>query len=214
MKIKIAPSILSANFGELNQEIKEIEQYSDYIHLDVMDGHFVPNISYGAVVTKDIKSVLPLDCHLMISDPVKYAKSFSSHCFRLTFHAEIFDNKNDLLNAINEIKKQDVKVGLSLNPDKPLSLITDVLDEIDCVLIMSVYAGFGGQKFMPEVLDKIRTLRDEYEFKKDIIIDGGIDKNTIKEAYQAGANVFVAGSAIFGKDDRKKAINDLKGALA
>ena len=211
--MKISPSILSANFGKLNQEIKEVEPYTDSLHIDVMDGHFVSNITIGPVVVKDIKSSLPLDCHLMISNPVIYAKEFAKYCFRISFHAEVFDNKEDLLKAIDEIKGFGVEVGLALNPDKPLSLINEILDKIDAVIIMSVYAGFGGQKFISEVLEKVSELRHKYNFKKDIIMDGGINKDTIKQAAVAGVNVFVAGSAIFGNVDRKKAIEDLKNSI-
>ena len=209
---KISPSILSADFGKLNQEIKEVEPYVDSIHVDVMDAHFVPNLTIGPVVVKGINTKLDLDCHLMISDPVKYAEDFSKYCSRISFHAELF-NKTELVNAINEIKKLNVEVGLALNPDKLLSLLIDVLDQIDAVTIMSVYAGFAGQEFLPEVLEKIKELRSKYNYKKDIIIDGGVNKETIKKAADAGANVFVAGSAIFGKKDKEKAINDLRDAL-
>ena len=209
---KISPSILSANFGKLNQEIKEVELYADSIHIDVMDAHFVSNLTIGPVVVKDIQTKLPLDCHLMISDPVEYAKEFSKYCNRISFHAELF-NKTELVRAIAEVKILGVEVGLALNPDKPISLLTDVLDKVDAVTIMSVYAGFGGQKLIPEVLEKIKELRLKHNFKKDIIIDGGINKDTIKLAADAGANVFVAGSAIFGKKDRKNAIQELRNEL-
>ncbi|MEK6917108.1 MAG: ribulose-phosphate 3-epimerase [Nanoarchaeota archaeon] len=212
MKNKISPSILSADFGKLNQEIKEVEKYADSLHIDVMDGHFVSNISYGSVVVKDIKTKLPMDCHLMTEEPIKYAKDFSKHVNRIFFHAELFRNKNELLKAIKKIKSLKVKVGLAINPDKPVSLILSVMKEIDAVLIMSVYAGFGGQKFMPEVLKKVEILREK-GFKKEIVIDGGINEKTIKLAKNSGANVFVVGSSIFGEKDRKKAIQKLNEAL-
>ena len=170
MKVKISPSILSADFGILNKEIKEIEPYADILHVDVMDGHFVPNITIGPAVVKNIKTKLPISCHLMISDPVKYAPDFSKYCDMISFHAELF-NTIKLKNAIRKIKALKVKVGLVLNPDKPLSIITPVLDMSDYVLIMSVYAGFPGQKFMPGVLKKIKDLRTKYNYKKDISID-------------------------------------------
>ena len=215
MKIQIAPSILSADFGKLNAEIAEIEPYSELIHIDVMDGHFVPNITIGPAVTKSIVTSLPKDVHLMISDPVKYAPEFAkAGADMISFHAEIFENDLEgLKNAIQEIKKLNVKVGLTLNPDKPLDIILPVLDMSDFVLIMSVYAGFGGQKFMPEVLQKVRDLRTKYNYTKDIQIDGGISKETINEAVASGANMFVAGSAIFGKNDRKKAIEDIRSSI-
>ena len=209
--VKISPSILSADFGKLNQEIKEIEPYADLLHIDVMDGHFVPNITMGPSVVKDIKTKLPVSCHLMISDPVTYAPEFAKYCNMISFHAELFENDlPKLKNAIKKIKALKVKVGLVLNPDKPISIITPVLDMSDYVLIMSVYAGFPGQKFILGVLKKIHELRTKYNYKKDISIDGGINLTTIKKAVDAGANVIVVGSAIFGKKDRKKAIQDLR----
>lgn len=212
IRLKISPSILSADFGSLNKEISEIEDYCESLHIDVMDGHFVPNITFGPVVIKHIKTKLPMDCHLMIDDPVKYAKRFSQYCKRIFFHAEIF-KKKDLAGAINYIKKLGVDVGLALNPDKSLSLITGVLEKIDAVLIMSVYAGFAGQEFIPDVLEKIAKLRKGLNFRKDILIDGGINKKTIRLAKGAGANVFVSGSAIFKEKDRKSAIASLRKAL-
>jgi ribulose-phosphate 3-epimerase len=209
-KIKISPSILAADFGKLNSEIKEIENYSDSLHLDIMDGHFVPNISYGVPVIKWIKTKLPIDCHLMISDPIKYAKDFAQYCDRIFFHAELFEEDPSGLKAtINEIKKLNVKVGLVLNPDKSIDLIKHELKNIDAVLIMSVYAGFGGQEFIIDTRDKVKKLR-QLGFDKDIVIDGGINKKTAKFAKKAGANVLVAGSAIFGQKDRKKAVDELR----
>ncbi len=209
-KIKIAPSILSADFGKLNQEIKEVEPYSDLLHVDIMDGHFVPNITIGPSVVKSIRTRLPLDVHLMISDPVKYAPDFAKYAKMISFHAELFENDvNGLKNAIKKIKSLKVKVGLALNPDKKLDIILPVLELSDYILIMSVYAGFGGQKFMPEVLEKIRKLRKKYNYKKDIEIDGGINSQTVKLAVDAGANIIVAGNSIFGEKDRKRAIENL-----
>ncbi len=207
--MKIAPSILSADFGNLNKEISSVEPYSDLLHIDVMDGHFVDNITIGPVVLKHIKTKLPIDVHLMISKPLKYAKEFSKYCQMISFHASLF-KKNQLIKAINQVKKLDVEVGLVLNPDDPLRLIEHVLDDIDYVLIMSVHAGFGGQKFMPEVLDKIKALREK-GFNKPIEIDGGITDKTIKKAKLAGADIFVSGSYIFKNKDRKKAIKKLRG---
>ena len=212
MKLKISPSILSADFGKLNQEIQDVGGYADSLHIDVMDGHFVGNISYGSVVVKGIKTKLPMDCHLMIEEPVRYAKDFSKYVDRIFFHAELFRNKGELLKAIKKIRAMKVKVGLAVNPDKPVSLVLPVMKEIDAVLIMSVYAGFGGQKFIHEVLKKARLLREK-GFAGDILIDGGINETTIKAAKKSGVNVFVAGSSIFGKKDRKKAIHELREAL-
>lgn len=213
-KLKIAPSILSADFGRLNEEIKEVEPYSDILHVDVMDGHFVPNITIGPAVVKSIRTKIPLDVHLMISDPVKYAPEFAEKCKMISFHAELFEHdKEGLVNAIKSVKSLGVKVGLTLNPDKPLSIILPVLELTDYVLIMSVYAGFGGQKFMPEVLNKIKDLRQKHGYKKDIEIDGGINRDTIKLAASAGANIIVAGNAIFSSKDRKKSIGILRDAI-
>ena len=209
--IKIAPSILSADFGKLNEEIAEVEKYSDLLHIDVMDGHFVPNITIGPDIVKSIKTKLPIDVHLMISDPAKYAPEFAKHCDMISFHAELFENAALLKHTFKKIKSLGVKVGLALNPDKNISLILPLLDQADYILIMSVYAGFPGQKFIPEVLEKIRDLRNKY--KKDIEIDGGINLATVGKAVSAGANIIVAGSAIFGQADRKKAIITLREAI-
>ena len=210
MKIKIAPSILSADFGNLNSDIKSIEKHVDLLHVDVMDGHFVDNLTIGPCVVKDIKTNLPIDVHLMISNPLKYAKEFAKFCDMISFHASLF-SKNELKKAVEEIKKLNVKVGLALNPDDPLDLIIEVLDDIDYVLIMSVYAGFGGQKFISKVLRKVENLRIKYSFKKNIEMDGGINDFTIKKAKKAGANIFVAGSYIFKNKDRIEAIKKLRG---
>ena len=207
--MKIAPSILSADFGKLNEEIKSVELYSDILHVDVMDGHFVDNLTIGPCVVKDIKTKLPIDVHLMISEPLKYAKEFSKYCQMISFHASLFDEE-ELKKAITKVKKLKVKVGLVLNPDDSIKLILPVLDKIDYVLIMSVYAGHGGQRFIPKVLDNVRKLR-ELGFKKPIEIDGGINDKTIKKANEAGADIFVSGSYIFKNKDRKKAIQKLRG---
>ncbi len=213
-RIKIAASILSCNFGKLNKEIEEVEPYSDLIHVDVMDGHFVPNITIGPAVVKSIKTKLPIDVHLMISEPVKYAPDFAKYCNMISFHGELFENNVEgLKKAIKKIKSMKLKVGLVLNPDKDIKIIAPVLDMTDYILIMSVYAGFGGQKFIPDVLKKIKLLRGKYNYKKDIEIDGGINFETIKKAKKAGANVFVVGSAIFKEKNRKNAIKKLRRAL-
>jgi ribulose-phosphate 3-epimerase len=211
MEIKIAPSILSSDFGRLNEEIKEVEPYSDMLHVDVMDGHFVPNITIGPEVVKCIRTRLPLDVHLMISDPVKYAPAFAkAGASSISFHAEAFGTRHELKKAVMEVKKTGVKVGLTVNPDRPISLIVPVLEMTDFVLIMSVHAGFGGQKFIPDVLDKIKELRQKHGYGKDIEIDGGINAATAALAVRAGANVLIAGSSIFGAEDRKKAIQEIR----
>ncbi len=212
--IRISPSILSANLNRINEEIADVAPYVSSIHLDIMDGKFVPSKSYGLEIVSKIKTDLPLDCHLMVIDPVKHAKIYSKYVDRIFFHAEIYENNlSELKKTLKEIKSTGVKVGLTLNPDKPISLIKPYLDQVEGILIMSVYAGKGGQVFIPEVLDKVRKLR-KIKYKKDILIDGGINIKTIKQSYDAGANVFVIGSAIFGKKDRKKAILKLKKVIS
>ena len=178
-KIQISPSILSANFSQLGNEIKRLEEGgADMIHVDVMDGHFVPNLTIGPPVIKTLRNYtkLPFDVHLMISPVHKYIKDYAeAGADIITIHPEATDN---LLNSINHIKELKKKVGVSLNPNTEISLIINLLEQIDLVLIMSVYPGFGGQKFMPEVLDKIKDLKKLQNEKKinfDIEIDGGIN---------------------------------------
>jgi len=207
MEIKIAPSILSADFGRLNEEIQEVDPYADMIHVDVMDGHFVPNITLGAPVVKKIKSALPLDCHLMIQNPKDYIQDFADAGANIiTIHEE---SEGDLKELIAQIKATGCKAGVSIKPKTPLSVIEGVLPEIDMLLIMSVEPGFGGQSFMSEVLEKSKECRSKYP-DLDIQIDGGINADTAKEAIAAGCNILVAGSYIFGKEDRAAAIASLR----
>lgn len=214
MKIKIAPSILSADFGKLNEEIATIEPYSHMLHVDVMDGHFVPNITFGPPLVRCLKTNLPLDLHLMIEDPQKYIEPFvkaadeagcSGEKLNITVHQEACDN---LEAVIDQIKTFGVKAAVSINPNTPLQTITRVLDTIDLVLIMSVHPGFGGQKFINSVLQKIEELRT-MKPNMDIQIDGGINAETAKLAVKAGANILVAGSYIFGAENRRSAIESL-----
>lgn len=210
MKIKIAPSILSADKSHLQKEVLEIEPYSDLLHVDIMDGVFVPPITFSPEEIAKIKTKIPKDVHLMVIDPEvsfidAYAKAGASV---ITFHAEAC---KDIKKTIEKIKKLGIKVGISINPPTPLERITPYLDKVDMVLIMSVNPGWAGQKFMPEVLEKIKTLR-KLKPNLDIEIDGGINKDTIKEAVKAGANVIVAGSSIFNHSDRKKAIEEIRNA--
>lgn len=211
LDIKIAPSILSADFGDLNLEIATVEPYADLIHVDVMDGHFVPNITIGAPVVAKIKSKLPLDCHLMIEDPVKFIKDFAlAGASIITIHREVFDSKNDVLAALRFIKSFDVKAGIAINPDRDISFLEDeVLKEVSLVLLMTVFPGFGGQKFINSVLPNIRALREKMP-NLDIEVDGGIDDKTASFVKKAGANILVAGSYIFRAKDRKETINKLK----
>ena len=200
-EIKISPSILSADFSILGNEIKKLEDGgADMIHIDVMDGHFVPNLTFGPPVIEKIRKCtnLPFDVHLMISPVEKYIKDYASAgADIITIHPETTD---DLSRTIEEIKSYSKKVGVSLNPKTSAKIIEDLLNKIDLILIMSVNPGFAGQKFMPEVLDKVKFLRNKIDKEKlniDIEIDGGIDFKTAPLAIQAGANILVSGTTIF-----------------
>ena len=215
-KIQISPSILSADFSQLGTEIKRLEEGgADMIHVDVMDGHFVPNLTIGPPVIKALRKQcsLKFDVHLMISPVHKYIESYAeAGADIITIHPEATD---DLENSILKIKQLNKKVGVSLNPESKIDLILDFLDKIDLVLIMSVNPGFGGQKFMPEVLEKIKKLKkiqDERNLNFDIEIDGGINFENCKKAIDAGANILVSGTTIFKSNDGdiKKNINLLK----
>ena len=215
-KIQISPSILSADFSQLGNEIKRLEEGgADMIHVDVMDGHFVPNLTIGPPVIRALRKqcLLKFDVHLMISPVHKYIESYAeAGADIITIHPEATD---DLEASILKIKQLNKKVGVSLNPESKIDLILDFLDKIDLVLIMSVNPGFGGQKFMPEVLEKIKKLnkiQDERNLNFDIEIDGGINFENYKKAIDAGANILVSGTTIFKSNDGdiKKNINLLK----
>jgi ribulose-phosphate 3-epimerase len=207
---KIAPSILSADFSRLGEEVKAVEQAgADYIHVDVMDGHFVPNITIGPIIVKAVKRVtnLPLDVHLMISNPDDFIDDFvQSGADILTVHAEAGYH---LHRSLQHIRKVGVKPGVSLNPASPLSMIEYVLDDLDMVLLMTVNPGFGGQEFIPEVIPKIERLRemiDKRGLNIELEVDGGIGPETINRVSSAGADVFVAGSAIYHSKDYAETI--------
>lgn len=213
MMIKIAPSILSADFSKLGAEIKEVEKGgADYIHVDVMDGHFVPNITIGPLVVEAIKPIttLPLDVHLMIENPDDYIQDFvKAGATIITVHQETCTH---LHRTIESIKEYGIKAGVVINPATPVSLIEEVLPIIDMVLVMTVNPGFGGQSFIHQTLHKIKKLSDlrkKYDLSFEIEVDGGINVDTAKLCVEAGADVLVAGSAIFDQPNRSQAITDI-----
>jgi len=208
----VAPSILSADFGNLKDSIKKVEE-TKWLHVDVMDGHFVPNISIGPLVVKGLRQYTSqiLDTHLMISDPLKYAKEFvAAGSDRITFHIETVKNPLELINVLRDL---NVKVGISIKPQTKVAEIIDLLPLIDQVLVMSVEPGFGGQKFIDSALDKIKLLSDLRKIHNPdlvIVVDGGINETTGKLCKDMGADVLVAGSYVFNSDDPKKRIASLK----
>lgn len=206
-KIQISPSLLSADFGRLNEEIASVEAFSDSLHVDVMDGHFVPNLTFGAPVVRCIKTSLPLECHLMVEHPENYLEDFKkagAHLF--IFHVE---TTKDPLGLIAKIHELGMKAGVSLNPPTPVSSVEGLIQDVDSVLVMSVNPGFGGQAFIPDALEKIRRLRS-LSSDLEIAVDGGINVETGRQCREAGANVLIAGSYVFGAGDRRAAINSLR----
>jgi ribulose-phosphate 3-epimerase len=203
--IKIAPSVLSADFSKLGEEIKKAENAgADLIHIDVMDGHFVPNITIGPLVVKAIRKItrLLLDVHLMIEDPDKFTETFAkAGADIITIHSEA---STHLHRSIRLIKDQGTKAGVSLNPATPLSSLDFILSEVDMVLLMSVNPGFGGQEFIPQVMNKIKMLKDIIQnkgYKIEIEVDGGINLNNAGDAAKAGADILVMGNAFFSSKD-------------
>lgn len=215
--IQISPSILSADFSKLGDEVKEIcELGADYIHVDVMDGHFVPNISFGAGVMKSLNEIssVPYDVHLMIEDPDKYLDTFVTDKTEfITVHQEACVHLDRTIEHIKSLGNGVIKAGVSLNPATPVDLLSCIIDKVDLVLIMSVNPGFGGQKFIPQSIDKVRELsriRDEKDLKFLIEVDGGVNGDNAHLLKEAGADILVAGSYIFKSGDRKKAIESIK----
>ena len=215
-KIQISPSILSADFSQLGNEIKRLEEGgADMIHVDVMDGHFVPNLTIGPPVIKALRKQcsIKFDVHLMISPVHKYIEAYAdAGADIITIHPEATENLEESISKIQSLNK---KVGISLNPESKIDLITNYLEKIDLVLIMSVNPGFGGQKFMPEVLDKVKKLKDiksKNSLNFDIEIDGGINFDNCQSVIEAGANILVSGTTVFKSNngDIKKNINLLK----
>jgi ribulose-phosphate 3-epimerase len=214
--VKIAPSILSADFSRLGEEVKAVEEAgADWIHVDVMDGKFVPNITVGPLVVESLRKVtkLPLDVHLMIENADQYIEDFANAgADIISVHAEACPH---LHRTIESIKENGAKAGVVLNPATTLFALDEIIEQVDMVLLMSVNPGFGGQKFIGSVLSKIELLRNtlnESGVELDLEVDGGIKPDNAASIKQAGANVLVAGSAIFGKDDYKKAIEELRSA--
>jgi ribulose-phosphate 3-epimerase len=215
--IKVAPSILSADFANLGAEVKEVEAGgADYIHVDVMDGHFVPNITIGPLIVEALRPVtqLPLDVHLMIENPDQYIADFvHAGADIVTVHVETC---NHLHRTIQSIKALGARAGVVVNPATPIELIEPILPDVDMVLLMTVNPGFGGQKFIDSVVEKIKKLNDwvtERDLQLEIEVDGGINPDTAKLCVEAGANVLVAGSAVFNTKDRAEAIKSIKNCM-
>ncbi|WNS77126.1 ribulose-phosphate 3-epimerase [Bacillus sp. DTU_2020_1000418_1_SI_GHA_SEK_038] len=215
--VKVAPSILSADFSKLGEEIKDVERGgADYIHVDVMDGHFVPNITIGPLIVEAIRPVtkLPLDVHLMIENPDQYIEAFAkAGADYITVHVEACRH---LHRTIHFIKSLGVKAGVVLNPATPVNTIEHIIEDVDMVLLMTVNPGFGGQKFISSVLPKITAVKkmaDDKGLNIEIEVDGGVNEETAKLCIEAGANVLVAGSAVYSQEDRAKAIAAIKGSM-
>lgn len=204
---QISPSILSADFGKLNEEIASIEPYVDSLHLDVMDGHFVPNLTFGAPIIRHIKSDLPKNAHLMVTNPEDRLQEFiDAKVDSFCFHIEACQNPHELITKIHDA---GIKAGISLNPETPVENIYPILPQIDYVLIMTVHPGFGGQSFMEGPVEYIRKIRKDFP-NLDIEVDGGINDKTAQIVIEAGATTLISGSYIFKAENRKKAIDSLR----
>lgn len=212
-KIKIAPSILAADFGNLAEEVKRVEEAgAQFLHIDVMDGHFVPNITIGPLIVKALKkrTELPLDVHLMIEDPQKFIPAFAdAGSDIISVHVEALNNSK-LKDTVLQIKSFGVKAGVALNPPTPLSAIENILKRVDIVVVMSVNPGFAGQEFIPEVLPKISELKAKIEEGVEIEVDGGINDKNAKGVVKTGADILVAGSYIFKSENIGRAIRRLR----
>lgn len=214
----ICPSLLSAHFAKLGEEIKEVEKAgADILHCDIMDGNFVPNISFGASIIKQVNEItdLPLDVHLMINEPAKYIKEFADA--GADFISVHYENNFHLNRVINQIKDAGAKAGVVLNPSTPVSVLENILPYTDFVLLMSVNPGFGGQKFIPNVLNKVGDLKkiiSERNYNCRIEIDGGVDLENIKELSNAGVDMFVCGNSVFGSKDRAGVIKKMKDLIS
>jgi ribulose-phosphate 3-epimerase len=211
---KIAPSILSADFACLGEEIRRVEEAgADLIHFDVMDGHFVPNISIGVPVLESLRKItrLPIDAHLMISEPVRYLRTFvEAGANSISVHAEVCD---DLPEIAAQIRELGARASVAINPETPVERVLAVAEHLDMILVMSVHPGFAGQSFIAESVEKLRAVRREIQrrgLKVDVQVDGGVKIDNIRAAAEAGANVFVSGSGIFGHGDYRKIIAEMR----
>jgi len=213
--IAIAPSLLSVDFARMGEGLALVERGgADFHHVDVMDGHFVPNLSIGPPVVKAIARVagIPLDCHLMVTDPLTYGERFAKlGVWGVSFHIEVSDDPAATAAALREM---GVRPGIAINPPTPVEALEPALEHVDLVLVMSVNPGFGGQAFIPEVLSKVEALRTRYGYAGDIEMDGGIGPSTIAACAAAGANVFIAGSAVYGADDPAAMVGRLRDLAA